>query len=33
MSTAQKALPKADGDFYHISATMSEEDQAKAPAK
>ena len=28
MSVAQKALPKVDGDFYHISATMSEEDQA-----
>jgi glutaryl-CoA dehydrogenase len=28
MSTAQKALPKVDGDFYHVSATMSEEDQA-----
>ena len=28
MSVAQKALPKVDGDFYHISATMSEDDQA-----
>jgi hypothetical protein len=28
MSTAQKALPKVDGDFYHISATISEEDRA-----
>ena len=28
MSVAQKALPKVDGDFYHISATMGEEDQA-----
>ena len=27
-SVAQKALPKVDGDFYHISATMSGEDQA-----
>ncbi len=27
-SVAKKALPKVDGDFYHISATVSEEDQA-----
>src|SRR5215472_16759406 len=27
-SVAQKSLPRVDGDFYHISATLSEEDQA-----
>src|SRR5947207_11752583 len=27
-SVAQKLLPRVNGDFYHISATLSEEDQA-----
>ena len=27
-SVAQKTLPRVDGDFYHISETLSEEDQA-----
>ena len=27
-SVAQKSLPRVNGDFYHISATLSEEDQA-----
>jgi len=26
-SVAQKSLPRVNGDFYHISATLSEEDQ------
>src|SRR6266436_3809609 len=27
-SVAQKSLPRVNGDFYHINATLSEEDQA-----
>jgi glutaryl-CoA dehydrogenase len=27
MSVAKQALPRVDGDFYHISMTLSEEDQ------
>ena len=27
-SVAQKSLPRVDGDFYHINAILSEEDQA-----
>src|SRR5205823_5289789 len=28
MSIAQQKLPRVDSDFYHISTTISEEDQA-----